>query len=620
MSKIKIEKDGLILDGKPFYLAAGDMHYFRFFPGGWRRRLELMKDFGLTAVQTYMAWNLHEPEPGKFDFSGMLDIEAFLKLCDEVGLKVILRCSPFMCSEWDLGGLPSWLLSEDEIAIRCSDETYMAAVERYSKEICRRIVPYLSTNGGPVILVGIENEYGSFGNDLEYIGRLAETYRENGIDVPFLTANGAEDFKLYNGTLREDFWVAMDSSAANIAEEAKIMRRFQPDKPLYIAEFWDGRRMQWLGGKFLPRDAKAVADYYRNSLDEGAFISFYMFCGGTNFGFMNGALIGAHLFAKPENNPWRYLPMMTSYDVNAAVTENGEPTEKYFALRDVLDEHLGRKKRPHIAPEYRTQVIADVKLTQSADFFKNVDALATKCIKSGNTKSMERLGQDYGFIMYSTFLRYGGENTYHLEIDGLHDRAVVFGDGKYLGTYLRDAKNEVIKFKIPKKGLKLDILVENLGRINYGKYMLERKGITGCVSLKVERPNGSFVYNLAMINNWTIRCLPLKDISGVRYENDAVSKNPAFFKGSFRAEPGVDTFLDMSEWKKGNVWINGFNLGRYWSVGSQQTLYVPGELLKEENTVEVFELHSDPNVNTLKFSPVHIFSEVSEEQWAESIK
>ena len=619
MKNLEIKKDGLLLDGEPFYLASGDIHYFRIFPGGWKRRLQLMKDFGLNTVQTYMPWNLHEPQPGQFDFSGMLDIEAFIRLCDEMGFKVILRCSPYLCGEWELGGMPSWLLKNDEIALRCCDERFMAAVESYTKEVCRRIVPLLHKNGGPIILLGLENEYGSFGNDLEYIQWLADLYRKNGIDVPLLTSNGAEGFKLIQGTLK-DCWAGMDTHAANIAEESKQLTSYQPDKPVFVSEMWDGRAMLWKGGKFVPRDPKPIAQYYKNCLDINAYVSFYMFCGGTNFGFMNGANINRHPFLTGPTNVPKYYPMMTSYDVNAAVTENGVPTEKYFLLRDELDAYLGKEKRPHIAPEYKTQTPADTHLEKQGGLFDNLDAITTKCVKSGNTKSMEYLGQDYGFILYSTDLLYTGDYTYHLLVEGLHDRVQVFLDGKYLGTYMRDEENETIKFKVPAGGAHLDLLVENTGRINYGRFLLERKGITGTVAFDVEKPDGTFIYNIAMVNNWTIRCLPLKDISKVEYNGAPAHNTPSFYKGTFKAEAGVDTFIDMSAWKKGNVWINGFNIGRFWSVGSQQTLYLPGELLKEENTIEVLELYARDDVKTITFTNDHIFSDVDIEGWNASIK
>ena len=472
----------------------------------------------------------------------------------------------------------------------------------------------------PIILIGIENEYGSFGNDLEYIKYLINLYREHGLDVPFITANAPVDYKLHNGTVRDDVWVGIDGNGSTVNTDINAIKNFQPDKPVYVAEFWDGRRLQWMGGKFLHRDPESVAKLYKGILEKNAFVNFYMFCGGTNFGFNNGALFSNHLFSAPDNNPQRYLPMMTSYDVDAAVSENGVPSEKYFLMRDVLDEYLGREKRPHTMPEYRTQIIDAVKLKSSADFFANIDNITEKCVKSGNTKSMERLGQDYGFIMYSTELRYAGNYKYFLEIEGLHDRADVYIDGEYVGTYQRDFVTEPIEFTVPKDGAKLDILVENMGRINYGRHMMERKGILGPVCLRIQIPEGPFIYNRSMLNNWTIRCIPLKNISDVEYGGNLRNGMPAFYKGSFKAEAGVDTFLDMSAWKKGVVWINGFNLGRYWSIGSQQTLYVPGELLKEENSITVFELYSNSDINELKFTSDHIFSEVDENGWYNSLK
>ena len=583
---VEIKKDGVYLDGEKFFLVSGDFHYFRTLPGGWERRLRLMKDFGLTAVTTYVPWNLTEPKRGEYCFDGRANLMLFLELCQKCDLKVILRCSPYLCGEWEMGGLPSWLLKDRTICVRSSDPGYMEAANEYNKVLCEKIRPYLHTNGGPVILVGLENEYGSFGDDLEYLQALCDFYRNENIDVPFVSANGVDDFKYINGTL-SDNWNGIDHGAdpGSIAQFEKL-RAFQPDKPLISGEAWTGQIQFW-GRKFYKGgDGVKMAEYFKKALELGVCVNFYMFCGGTNFEFTSGALHSVGNTA--------YTPLMTSYDYDAPISEEGTPTKKYYALRDVLDEFLGKEKREHIDPFYEAQEIEKINLTESAPLFENIENIATKTVKANRTICMEDLDQDYGFILYNSEIRYTDNRVRHLLIDGLADRATVYIDGKYIGTHLRDAENPDITFTVKEGGSVLSILVENMGRINYGHRIYDYKGILGAVRVKIENPDGSFLYNYANNMRFTINCLPLKDISALKYEKGIVKTDkPCFYKGTFDAKAGVDTFVDMGNWRKGCVFVNGFNLGRFWDVGPQRTLYLPGELLKDkDNVIEVFELHS----------------------------
>ena len=325
---LEISNNGLTCDNKPFYLASGDMHYFRHFKSGWERRLRLMKDFGLTAVQTYVPWNLHEPEEGIFCFEDNLDVSAFLELCGKIGLKVIFRPSGYMCSEWDLGGLPYWLLGKN-VDIRTSDEGFMKYLRKYYEVLAPRFVPYLSTNGGPIIAVAVENEYGSFSDDNEYIRAVGDMLKELGVNVPLLTANGVEPFKMHPGSTT-DYWTGVDCHS--LTEEAiEDKYKYQPDMPIYIAELWGGRSQQW-GGHFLRQTPDAFSENYKKHLELGAYINTYMFCGGTNFAFRNGALRGRY-GADVPGAPNRYIPFATSYDVDAPVSEHGVPTEKYFKCK-----------------------------------------------------------------------------------------------------------------------------------------------------------------------------------------------------------------------------------------------------------------------------------------------
>lgn len=594
MGRLEISENGLSIDGKPFYLASGDMHYFRTFKSGWRKRLKLMKAFGLTAVQTYVPWNLHEAEKGEFCFEGNLDLGGFLTMCREEGLYVMLRPAPYICSEWDLGGLPYWLLKDRDMAFRTSDPVYMKHLEEYYARLVKEIIPHLSTNGGAVIAVAPENEYGSFGDDKEYIKAVAEMLRKMGIDVPFFTANGWDSPKLQNGSNKE-FWNSIDLH--ELTDEAvDAIKSYQPDKPIYVGEFWGGRSQQW-GGFFGRQTPESVAEKYRDMLEKGAYVNFYMFCGGTNFGFQNGALEGRYSSASVDE-PNRYIPFCTSYDVDALISEDGSVTEKYELCRKVLQDFLKNKgfdvSKTEEAEKSETQKIEKITLEQSADFFDNLENLAVKTVKSGKPMTFESLGQAYGFVVYRTNIDFDNCGERAVSINGLHDRAMIFVDGKYIGSFMRDRGGEPLKFSVPPQGATMDILVENMGRVNYGAAMTgECKGILGYVRIASLNLNGEVSpWDYTLTTGWTNYSVPMKDLSKIDYKQGSKTGRPAFFRGEFTAKAGVDSFLDMRGWEKGVAFINGFNLGRYWNIGPQETLYIPGDLIKENNVIEIFELHS----------------------------
>ena len=603
---LKIKRNELFIDDEPFYLASGDMHYFRHFKGGWKRRLELMKDFGLTAVQTYVPWNLHEPEEGEFCFIDNLDIAYFLQLCQEVGLKVMFRPSPYICSEMDFGGLPYWLLKEDKLSIRCSCPLFMKHIKNYYTRLINEIRPFLSTNGGPIIAVAVENEYGSFCDDNSYLEFLANLLKSLGVDVPLYTANGIEPKKFINGSI-SGAWNTVDAHNLT-SENIQTITSLQPDKPIYLSEFWGGRSQQW-GCYFLRQTPDSVAEKYENLLNKNLYVNFYMFCGGTNFGFTNGALVGRSGADAPDAED-RFLPFATSYDVDAPVTEYGYPTEKYFKCKKVLSDYKKKhgipdtaSKKTHKDYEVKTQNINEFSLTKSADLLDNINNISNSTTNSPFPLSFEEINQAFGFVLYSTFINNTDDLGRVIEIEGLRDRAIIFGNKKYLGTLMRDGKNSPVTFKIPENGLKIDILVENLGRVNYGTAMLKnKKGILDYVKIRLLNPDGSiYKWDYSTKSTWTNHSLPLNDLTKLDYSKEYKELRPAFFSGEFKAQPGVDTFLNPEGWTKGVVWINGFNLGRYWEIGPQRTLYVPGELLKENNTITVLELHKPKETYTIKF-------------------
>ena len=584
MGEILNCKDGrLYLNDNPFYLVSGDMHYFRVHPSQWSERLKLMRDFGLTAVQTYCPWNLHEPKRGEYNFSGLLDLGKFLDTAAAEGLKVLLRPAPYICSEWDFGGLPAWLLY-DNIPVRTHDPKYLEAVDEYYREICKVIVPRLSTNGGPVIAVALENEYGGAALDREYLVALRDMLCKYGIDVPLYTTDGLNITMLHCGTIDGVIMRGINfRSTPGLPARAKELHQSEnPGMPFFIGELWAGRSMHW-GEPFEYRKPEETAVAFKEALEAGAYVNFYMFSGGTNFGFMSGANYGRSYSPRPDT-PVRYIPITTSYDCSSPISEYGEPTEEYYMCRDVLDEFTGRAKRTDRVKR-KAQNIGRVELSEAAYLFDNLDVLAAAKREYVHPLTMEDMRQDYGFIMYRKHIPFlGTDAPQRVGLFEVRDRATVYADGKYIGHVMRDRVGDDIKISVPENGTVLCVLVENVARLNNGKMpWFERKGITQHIDVGC----------LAMIG-WETISLPLNDISRLHYKatDGVVGQDlPVFMKGRFDAAAGVDTFVHMEGFTKGCVWINGFNIGRYWNVGPQMTLYVPGALLKDsKNTIEIFDV------------------------------
>lgn len=596
MNKLTFDRDNFYLDGKPFRLIAGDIHYFRIHENDWAKRLDLAVDFGLNTIQTYVPWNAHEPHPGEYNFSGMLDLGAYLKLCGEKGLKVLLRPSPYICSEWDLGGLPSWLLKDRELVLRSSDPKYLEAVQRYYKRLIPEFLPYLATNGGPIIAVAIENEYGSFGNDHKYMNALADMLRGGGVDVPFYTTDGDRNFTLTFGrqNTSDFFGVNYRATTGTSAHAEQIAHLNGEDKPYFVGEFWAGRAMQW-GEPFKHRPPQQTSEGFKEALELGGHVCFYMFSGGTNFGFMGGADHGTSFSSRP-NEIAHYMPQTTSYDVDALISEDGRPTEKYFLCRDVLDEYMGREKRPHIAPERETQALT-VELTESARLFDNLDALTETRDSTPLPKPMEYYGQNYGLILYSTILDAFEENHIRIQPYKYRDRANIYVDGEWFATYMRDrgcrggkraymAPDGAAALAQSGEERKIDILVENIGRLNFSRMIAdERKGM-----------EGGLLYSGVQLFGYDTRTLPLEDLSGIEWKENCFDEEhtPCFFKGIFDAKSGIDTYISFENLGHGYIWVNGFNVGRYDSAGPQMTLYLPGHFLKDKDN-ELIVLDIDPS-------------------------
>jgi beta-galactosidase len=590
MTSFGVAGNQFVMDNKPFRILSGALHYFRVVPDYWEDRLLKLKAMGLNTVETYVAWNLHEPQPGEFCFSGMLDIERFVRLAGDLGLKVIVRPGPYICAEWEFGGLPAWLLADPQMKLRCSYPPYLEAVHRFFSELLPRLAPLQTTHGGPIIAVQVENEYGSYGCDKDYLRYLEELTRAQDIDVLLFTSDGPTDSMLQGGTLPHLLKVA--NFGSNAERGFAKLREYQPEGPLMCGEFWNGWFDHW-GTKHHTRAADDAAAVLDAILAQGASVNIYMFHGGTNFGFMNGA----------NHHGEEYLPTVNSYDYDAPLSESGDPTPKFYAFQAVLAKYADVTAQPvpalpavtaQPAPALPAVVLKKaygvVALNEVALLFSNLTTLS-KPVHRPTPEPMEMLGQSYGFILYRTSVS-GPREAATLSLQDVHDRALVFLDGEYKGVVAGDKKSD-ISLELCSGPHQLDILVENMGRINYGPWLHDRKGITHGVRLDRQ-----------FLHGWTIYPLPLDDFSNVEFKSLATTGSPicpAFYRGEFVVDEPTDTFIALPGWTKGVCWLNGFNLGRYWERGPQKTLYVPGPLLRNgQNEVMLFELH-DVRQNSIEF-------------------
>ena len=556
-----------LLDGEPYRIISGAMHYFRIVPEYWEDRLKKLRACGFNTVETYVAWNLHERREGEFDFSGSLDIVRYIAVAESLGLNVIVRPGPYICSEFDLGGLPSWLLADPSLRLRCSDPAYLAKVRPYYKELLTRLRPHLCTNGGRIIMVQVENEYGAYGDDKDYLRAVADMYREFGIDCTLFTSDGPAIWELSGGSLPDALSTANFGSKPEV--NFKVLESFRPDQPTMSAEFWCGWFDRWGEGHHT-RTAEDIKKDVKTIMDCGASFNFYMFHGGTNFGFTNGA----------NHEEGKYHPIVTSYDYCSPLSECGDMTENFFAVRDMIAEHTG--KVPALDVENsRKAAYGKVALTSRAPLLRNSEKIGTT-VHNAAPLSMEEVGQDFGFIMYSTTVR-GPQENIVLGTDGLHDRAHIFVDGKLVGVRERTGRwDEVALDLADGETCRVDILVENCGRINYGEKLFDRKGLVGGVKLGCRFHFG-----------WDMTSLTMDDLSPLCWESDMTDDGkPAFLRGTLTidGEP-ADTFLRLDGLRRGFVKINGFNIGRYRTdLGPQKTLYVPAPLLHAgDNEIVVFE-------------------------------
>lgn len=567
MTRFTVANNDFLLDGRPHRLLSGALHYFRVMPQQWEDRLLKLKAMGLNCVETYVAWNLHEPQPGAFDFTGGLDLPAFVRLAGALGLHVIVRPGPYICAEWEFGGLPAWLLADPEMALRCMYPPYLDAVARFLDALLPPLLPLQAGQGGPVIAMQVENEYGSYGSDQTYLRWLEHALRARGVDTLLFTSDGATDFMLTHGTVPHVLKTANFGSRA--AGEFAKLREYQPNGPLMCMEFWCG----WFDHWGEPQHLRAAADAAQ-ALDEvlaaGASVNVFMFHGGTSFGFMNGA--------NTDLETGAYQPTVGSYDYDAPLSEDGQLTAKFHAFREVIGRHVALPplQLPPPVPRFER---GPLRLTQSQPLFTALDQLSSPQA-TPVPRPMESLGQSYGFVLYRTELRHPpGPTTLHLT--QLHDRAQVFVNGVEVGMLERNQPLS-LPLTLPPGPVTLDILVENLGRVNYGPQLLDRKGLLGLVRLGTH----------TVLHGWQCWPLALNDLSALRFGASPGVAGPTFYRSCFDVEQPGDCFLSLPAGEKGVVWLNGFNLGRYWSRGPQTALYVPAPLLKAgSNELTVLELH-----------------------------
>ena len=572
---------GFMLDGKPYQILSGEMHYPRVPREYWRDRFRKARAMGLNTISTYVFWNLHEPAPGRFDFTGQNDVAAFVRQAIEEKLNVIIRPGPYVCAEWDLGGYPAWLLADESLVLRSTDPRFTTPAARWLDRLGRELAPILNeakrTTGHGVIAVQVENEYGSFDKDKAYLEWQRDALLHAGFGSALLyTADGPP--QLTDGTLPGV--PAVVNFGTGGAENAfKRLAVFRPDGPPMTGEYWAGWFDHWGRAHARTNMATQVRELTW-MLGRGYSINFYMFHGGTTFGFMNGANI--------DNG--RYYPQTSSYDYDAALSESGRLTPKYFAFREAIAAHVKAALDP-IPASSAPIAIESFDLERAAALW---DALPAG-IRSDRPKPMENFGQSYGYILYRT--RVSSPFTGELIARDVRDYALVFVDRKLAGTIDRRLNQDRVSVVIPASGAEIDILVENLGRVNFTKVLREeRKGVTKSVSLADRELTG-----------WTVYPLPMSSVPRPRLRSSRPD-GPAFYAGAFQLSTTGDTFLDTRGWGKGTVWVNGHHLGRFWDIGPQQTLYVPGAWLRAgSNEVVVFALDK-PAQRTMAGLPGPIFS------------
>ncbi|GFR08738.1 beta-galactosidase [Trichonephila clavata] len=585
---VDYENDTFLKDGKPFRYMSGSIHYFRVPSQFWYDRIYKMKMAGLNAIQTYVEWNHHEPEPGVYNFDGDYNLPKFLKTAQDLDMLVILRAGPFIDAERDMGGLPYWLLKIDpDMKLRTFDATYIKYVDRWFKVLLPIIEPFLYNNGGPIITVQIENEYGSIGCDAQYKSHLRKLFKKllkN--NVVLFTTDGSSSSLLSCGKTDEVLSTIDFGSGANVTYNFEMLRWTQASGPLVNSEFYPGWLDHW-GEPHANVNASGIVATLTDMLKANASVNVYMFHGGTSFGFTAGSNLG---------NTFQACP--TSYDYDAPLNEAGDPTPKYYAMREAIGKFfpLPTGPVPLPSPKMKLPLVTLKRVMSLWDFISETN----NSVFSTYPLSFEKLSQPFGFVLYKAKVTFQTADPAVLTVKGIADRAHVYVNKVLQGILSREQKIESIPVRVL-KGQSIEILVENQGRICSGYYVNDRKGIFQNVTLGSQT-----------LANWTMTPILLdsKTIKKVALWKQMAKKSdslsvPTIYSGEFTIESGttiLDSFLRVDGWHKGVAFLNNFNLGRYWPiVGPQVTLYTPSTLFQKNpavNHITLLELENAPCHNS----------------------
>lgn len=572
----KVGQGNFTLNGKPFVIKAAELHYPRIPKEYWDQRIKLSKALGMNTICLYTFWNAHEPREGQFDFTGQNDIREFIRLCEENGMLVILRPGPYVCAEWEMGGLPWWLLKKKDIRLRENDPYFLERVDAFQKALAAEIGDLTADKGGPIIMVQVENEYGSYGEDKEYIANIRDMLKKNfGEDVVMFQCDWSSNFTL-NG-LDDLVWTMNFGTGADIDAQFAELKRLRPDSPLMCSEFWSGWFDKW-GANHETRSADDMIAGIDEMLGKDISFSLYMTHGGTNWGHWAGA-----------NSPG-YAPDVTSYDYDAPISESGQPTPKFWLLRETLEKYNDGKPMPELPELIEPVSIEKFSLDSVAPLFSNLPEEAYR----GELKTFEEMDMGFGSMLYTTELPAMPEGGV-LTVTEPHDYAQIFVDGTFIGSLDRRKGETELKLPAFTTPSKLDILIEGMGRINFGRAIKDFKGITDNVTVSgnIDGQETSFE-----LTDWTIKALPdelgfyeaMEFVPVSDFANEGRLPR-GVYKGTFYVEKPSDTFLNFETWGKGLVYVNGHPLGRIWEIGPQQTLYTPGPWLREgENEILIFDI------------------------------
>ena len=552
-----------LLDGKPFQIMSGEMHPARIPEEYWRQRIQMARAMGLNTIAIYVFWNYYEPQEGRYDFkSSGHDLAKFFKTCQEEHMWVLLRPGPYCCGEWDFGGIPDYLLKYPDLKVRCMDPHYIDAAGKYLAKLADVVRPYQVTNGGPILMLQVENEYGSYGNDRNYIKWLHDFWVGRGIDVPFYTADGPTTYMLEAGSY-PGCAVGLDSGGSE--GDYELAHKMNPGVPAFSSETYPGWLTHW-GEQFAASSTESIIDQLKFLLGHNKSFNLYVVHGGTNFGFTAGANSGGH----------GYEPDITSYDYDAPITEQGRATSKFTAMRELIASYFPERQLPAVPDPIPAISLPPIVMEKWTSIWDHLP----EPVELVQPKPFEALGQSSGLILYRT--RLVGHKSGRLDVTSMHDWALVYVDGTYIGTLDRRAGVQSIDLPATQSPMPvLDILVEGMGHINFALTMIDRKGITDRVTL-----------NGMTLMNWQAFQMPLESswVQGLS-KTSPDSRKGAFFKGHFTLDKPADTFIDVSHYTKGYVWVNGHNLGRFWNIGPQVRLYCPAPWLKAgENEVTILDL------------------------------